>query len=91
LYNHFADIAAEEGFKDVAASFRKIAEVEKEHEDRYLKLADNIANDKVFTKDEPVLWKCRNCGYIVEGLAAPQICPACKHPREYFEIAAKNF
>jgi rubrerythrin len=91
LYNNFAEIAVQEGFKDVAATFDKIAEVEKEHEARYLKLAENIINDKVFAKDAPVLWKCRNCGYIVEGLAAPQICPACKHPREYFEVAAMNF
>jgi rubrerythrin len=91
LYPGFADVAAEEGFKEIAASFRKISEVEKEHEARYRKLADNVANDKVFCKDTPVLWKCRNCGYIMEATAAPQICPACKHPREYFEVAAMNY
>jgi rubrerythrin len=91
LYNTFADDADEEGFKDVAISFRMIAKVEKEHEERYLKLADNIAKGKVFKKDEKVLWKCRNCGFIVEGFAAPELCPACKHPLAHFEIACQNY
>lgn len=91
LYNNFADIAQEEGFKDIALTFLKISEVEKEHEARYLKLAANIANDTVFKKDEPTFWKCRNCGYIMEGLAAPEQCPACKHPKAHFEVACKNY
>ncbi|MDW7657405.1 MAG: rubrerythrin family protein [Bacillota bacterium] len=91
LYQNFAETAAQERFKDIAATYRKIAEVEKRHEARYLKLADNIANDRVFKKDEPVLWKCENCGYVHEGNAAPEICPACKHPKAYFEVFCENY
>jgi rubrerythrin len=91
LYQNFADTAAQEGFKEIAATYRKIAEVEKRHEARYLKLADNIANDRVFKKDEPVSWKCDNCGYIHEGKDAPEICPACKHPKAYFEVFCENY
>lgn len=91
LYNQFADVAEAEGFKDVAFSFRKISEVEKEHEERYLKLADNVLNNQVFNKSEPVFWKCRNCGFIYEGASAPASCPACKHPKDYFEIQSKNY
>jgi rubrerythrin len=91
LYQNFADTAAQEGFKEIAATYRKIAEVEKRHEARYLKLADNIANDRVFKKDEPVAWKCDNCGYIHEGKDAPEICPACKHPKAYFEVFCENY
>ncbi len=91
LYNHFADVAEAEGFKDIAYSFRKISEVEKEHEERYLKLADNVARDLVFKKEESTFWKCRNCGYIYEGDSAPASCPACKHPKDHFEIQSKNY
>ena len=91
LYNAFADVADAEGFKEIAFSFRKISEVEKEHEARYLKLADNIARDRVFNKDESTFWKCRNCGYIFEGPSAPASCPACKHPKDYFEIQSQNY
>ncbi len=91
LYPKFADVAEEEGFKDIANSFRQITKVEREHEKRYLKLADNVANDKVFKKDEKVFWKCTNCGYILEAIAAPEICPACKHPKAYFELLAENY
>jgi rubrerythrin len=91
LYNKFADIAQAEGFKDIAFTFWKISEVEREHEARYLKLADNITNEKVFEKEAPTFWKCRNCGYIMEGSAAPEQCPACKHPQSYFEVLCKNY
>lgn len=91
LYPTFARIAEEEGFPKVAAAFKKIAEVEKHHEARYLKLASNIEEMKVFKKDEPVAWKCGNCGYISFGEAAPEVCPACLHPKTYFELLSDNF
>lgn len=86
LYPKFADIAEEEGFQTVAVAFRKISEVEKRHEARYLKLLENIECGKVFKKDKPVLWKCNNCGYIFEGSEAPKACPACLHSQGYFEL-----
>lgn len=91
LYSNFADVAEKEGFKDIATSFRMIARVEKHHEERYLKLADNVAQNAVFKKDEKVLWKCANCGYVHEGSVAPDICPACQHPQAHFELLCDNF
>ncbi len=91
LYPEFADIAQEEGFPEVAAAFRMIAKAEKEHEERYLKLAQNIQDGKVFEKGENVRWKCRNCGYVHEGNEAPKVCPACVHPQSYFEIKETNY
>ncbi|MEJ6951163.1 rubrerythrin [Natronospora cellulosivora (SeqCode)] len=91
LYPEFADIAEEEGFKDIAATFRKIAEVEEEHEKRYRKLLDNIKEDKVFKRDDVIRWKCGNCGYVHEGKEAPKTCPACIHPQKYFEIKESNY
>jgi rubrerythrin len=91
LYPAFADIAEEEGFKDVARSFRNIAKVEKEHEARYLKLADNIKNEEVFTKPESIRWKCRKCGHVHEGASAPNVCPTCSHPQGYFEKKEANY
>lgn len=91
LYPAFAAKAKEEGFADVAATFTMIARVEKEHEARYRKLAENIEKGEVFKKDVPVRWKCRNCGYIHEGPTAPDKCPACQHPQDYFEVDARNF
>lgn len=91
LYPAFAKTAQEEGFPEVAAAFTMIAAVEKEHEERYLKLLENVESGKVFKKDEPVRWKCRNCGYVHEGPEAPQKCPACVHPQKYFEVKAANF
>lgn len=91
LYKNFADIAEAEGFKDIATSFRMISRVEKHHEERYLKLADNVAKGEVFKKAEKVLWKCNNCGYVHEGTIAPDICPACQHPQAHFEILCDNF
>jgi rubrerythrin len=85
-YPKFADIADEEGFKDIAAAFRLIAKVEKEHEERYRALAEDVKNGTVFKKEEVVAWKCRNCGFIFEGKEAPNLCPACKHPQAYFEV-----
>lgn len=91
LYPAFAKVADEEGFPAIAEVFRKIAEVELHHEKRYRKLLENITNDEVFKKDETILWKCLNCGYIYEGQAAPELCPACAHPTAYFELLADNF
>jgi len=91
LYPNFADKAEEEGFKDIANSFRQITKVEEKHEERYLKLAENVKNNRVFEREEKVLWKCRNCGYILEAKTPPEICPACKHPKAYFEIFVENY
>ena len=91
LYPNFANIAEEEGFQDVALSFRSIANVESYHERRYRKLLDNIEKNKVFKRSKPVKWKCRNCGYIHEGIAPPKICPACQHPQSYYELWTENY
>ena len=91
LYPEFAKIADEEGFKEVAVAFRKIALVEKAHEERYIKLYCNLEDGKVFEKEGKIVWKCRNCGYLHEGIKAPEICPACLHPQAYFEIKETNY
>lgn len=91
LYPEFAKVAEEEGFKDVAVCFTMIAKVEKEHEERYKKLAENIEKSEVFKKSSKERWKCRNCGYVHEGEAAPEKCPACLHPKDYFEIKETNY
>ena len=91
LYPAFAKVAAEEGFPEVAGAFKMIALVEARHEARYNKLAANVADSKVFKKDAPTLWKCNNCGYIVETVAAPEKCPACLHPQAYFEVFCENY
>ncbi len=91
LYPEFAKVAAEEGFPAVAAAYKKIAEVEAEHEKRYLKLLDNLRKEKVFKKDEVVRWKCDNCGYVHEGKEAPKKCPACLHDQKYFELKESNY
>lgn len=91
LYPDFANVAEKEGFGEIARTFREIAEVEKYHERRYLKLLDNIKQGRVFKKDKPVKWKCRNCGYVHEGTEAPEICPACAHPRAYYELWCENY
>ena len=91
LYPTFAKIADEEGYPEIAAVYRQIAKVENHHEIRYNKLAKNIEEDKVFKKDETVLWKCNNCGYIYEGAEAPMACPACAHPQSYFEVFVENY
>ncbi|MPN58322.1 Rubrerythrin-1 [bioreactor metagenome] len=91
LYPEFAKIAKEEGFPEVAVAFEMIAKVEKFHEERYRKLLANIENGTVFEKDEPVMWKCGNCGFIFEGKEAPEKCPACVHPKSYFEVFCENY
>ena len=85
LYPDFAQVAEEEGFTDVAVSFREIAKVEAYHERRYRKLLENVNGYEVFKKDGAVFWKCRNCGYVYEGREAPDVCPACEHPQAYYE------
>jgi rubrerythrin len=91
LYPSFADTAEKEGFREIANSFRQITKVEEKHEKRYLRLAENVKNDRVFERDEKVLWKCRNCGYILEAKVPPEICPACKHPQAFFELFVENY
>ena len=91
LYPEFEKVAREEGFEDVADSFKEIAEVEEHHEARYRKLLVNVEEKKVFVKEESVKWKCRNCGYVAEGKEAPDECPACKHEQKYYEIFVENY
>jgi rubrerythrin len=91
LYPDFADVAEEEGFEDVAQTFRMVAKVEKEHERRYRKLLANVEQGKVFKKDKIIKWKCRNCGHVYEGNEAPETCPVCDHTRSYFEIWVENY
>ncbi len=91
LYPNFADIAEKEELHDVARSFREIAKVESYHERRYRKLLENVKNKEVFKKDKKKLWKCRNCGYVIECDEAPQKCPACKHPQSYYELYMENY
>ena len=91
LYPAFAEIAKEEGFPEVAAAFKMIAKVEAEHERRYLKLLQNISEDKVFMRDGKVWWKCINCGYVYESETALETCPACLHPKSYMQIREENY
>lgn len=91
LYPAFAVIAEEEGFPEIAAAFRMISRAEQRHEARFNKLANNIANGTVFKKEEVILWKCGNCGYIHEGPEAPEVCPACVHPKAYFEVFVETY
>jgi len=91
IYANFEKVAKEEGFEDIATSFKEIAEVEEFHEGRYRKLAANVAAGEVFKKKESVKWHCTNCGYIHEGTEAPKECPACKHAQSYYELLAENY
>ncbi len=91
MYPGFAEVAEEEGFTEIAAVFRSIAKAEKEHEARYLALLKSVEEGKVFKKDTVVTWRCRNCGYLHEGTRPPVRCPACDHPRSYFELRAENY
>ncbi|RLA97908.1 MAG: rubrerythrin family protein [Deltaproteobacteria bacterium] len=93
MYPEFARVAREEGFPEIAAVFEAIAVAEREHERRYRALLENIREGKVFRKDRPVKWRCRNCGYVYvhEGTEAPERCPSCDHPRAYFEVLAENW
>jgi len=91
LYPDFEKTAKKEGFSLIAGSFKEIAEVEENHEKRYRKLLENVKNNKAFKSDKVIKWKCRNCGYIHEGTEPPDVCPACKHKQEYYEILAENY
>ncbi len=91
LYPEFAKVADEEGFNEIATAYRMIASAEKRHEDRFKKLMDNIKDGKVFKKDQKVLWKCGNCGYVHEGQSAPDKCPACVHPQAFFELFVETY
>ena len=91
MYKEFAEVAEEEGFTEIAAVMRLIAQVEKSHEERYRKLLANLKEDIVFKCDDEIVWVCRNCGYIHVGKAAPTVCPACRHPQAYFERKAENY
>lgn len=91
LYPNFGDIAEEEGFSEVAKTFRAVAKVEAYHERRYLKLLESVTQGKVFKKDTPIKWKCRNCGFVFEGSEAPVKCPVCDHARSYFEVWCENY
>ena len=91
MYDKMAKTAEEEGFKDIAATMRMVASVEKEHEARYAKLTSNLKDNLVFQCAEDTVWVCRNCGYVYVGKTAPKICPACKHPQAFFERKANNY
>ena len=91
MYDEFAKVADEEGFTTIAAKFRMVAAIEKEHEERYRKLLKNIDDALVFSKDEDCVWVCRNCGHVVIGKKAPEVCPVCAHPQSYFEVKAANY
>ena len=91
LYEEFSKTAKDEGFDAIADSFEQIGKVEKAHEARFRKLANNIANDEVFKKEKPVQWHCINCGYVHEGAEAPDVCPACHHPQGFYEVLAQNY
>ena len=91
LYPEFAKVADEEGFPQIAEAFRRIATVEAGHEDRYLKLYERMINGTVFEDEEEIEWQCRNCGYIHKGKKAPEVCPACQHPKAYFERKKNNY
>ena len=91
MYEGFAKTAEEEGFPELAAKFRGVAAIEKHHEERYRALLKNVETAQVFEKSEVKVWECRNCGHIVVGTKAPQICPVCAHPQSYFEVNAENY
>lgn len=91
MYEGFAKTAEEEGFTDLAAKFRLVAAIEKHHEDRYRALLENVETASVFAKSEVRVWECRNCGHIVVGKSAPEVCPTCAHPQSYFEVHAENY
>ena len=91
MYEAFAQTAEEEGFAELAEKFRAVAAIEKNHEERYRKLLANVEMQQVFEKSEVKIWECRNCGHIVVGTKAPEICPVCAHPQAYFEVAAENY
>ena len=91
MYDGFAKDAEEEGFVELAAQFRAVAAIEKSHEERYRALLNNVEMNKVFEKSDEVMWECRNCGHLVIGKKAPELCPVCKHARSYFELRKENY
>ena len=91
MYDGFAKTAEEEGFPELAEKFRLVAEIERRHEERYRALLKNVETAAVFAKSEVKVWECRNCGHIVVGTEAPEVCPTCNHPRAYFEVHAENY
>ncbi len=91
MYEGFAKVAEEEGFPELARKFRGVAEIEKRHEERYRALLKNVEAQEVFSKSSVKVWECRNCGHIVVGTAAPEVCPVCAHPKSYFEIHEENY
>ena len=91
MYDGFAKTADEEGFHELAAKFRLVAAIEKSHEERYRKLLENVETAKVFEKSEVKVWECRNCGHLVVGTKAPELCPTCAHPQSFFEVHAENY
>ena len=91
MYDGFAKTAREEGFEKIAYLFEEVGKIEKEHEERYRKLIENLDEGLVFSRDGDRIWKCRNCGHIVIGKSAPAVCPVCNHPQSYFEIKAENY
>ena len=91
MYERMAKDAEEEGFHDLAAQFRGVGAIEKAHEERYRKLLQNVEMQEVFKKSEVKVWECRNCGHIVVGMEAPEICPVCNHPQAFFEVREENY
>ena len=91
MYARMAKEAREEGFDEIAEKFEGVAAIEKAHEERYRKLLDNVKKERVFTKDGDVIWQCANCGHIVVGKKAPEVCPVCDHPQAYFQVKAENY
>ena len=91
MYEDFAKTAEEEGFPELAVKFRLVGEIEKHHEERYRALLHNVEMKEVFAKSEVKVWECRNCGHIVVGTSAPEVCPVCNHPQSYFEVHAENY
>lgn len=91
MYDEFAKTAEEEGFPELAAKFKLVGEIERHHEERYRALLSNVETAAVFAKSEVKVWECRNCGHIVVGTVAPEVCPTCNHPQSYFEVHAENY
>ena len=91
MYDRFAKEAEEEGFADLAFKFREVAKIEKAHEERYRALLKNVEMQKVFEKSEETMWECRNCGHLIIGKKAPEVCPVCAHPQSYFEVRKENY
>ena len=91
MYENFAKVAEEEGFKELAYKFRAVGAIEKTHEERYRALLNNVETKKVFEKSSISVWECRNCGHIVVGKKAPEVCPVCAHPQSYFEVRKENY